>query len=267
MQHRDDMHISEEELLLAVDGELEGARLEAVTLHLSHCWTCRTRKAKLEATIQEFVSDCYSKLDSRIPPADNAAALLRARLSDLSLQKDPAAIRPHRLAWAAAALVVVTASAFFALMPFRAEPALAPNAALTPGATRPMSREAVCAATERSGPPRISNAVAREVFERYAIRDPRPRSYEVDYLIPPSLGGSEDPRNLWPQPYTRGVWSAHIKDALEDRLHSMVCDGSLDLATAQRDLATDWIAAYKKYFQTDKPRLDHVAFVKDSPWE
>jgi hypothetical protein len=44
-----------------------------------------------------------------------------------------------------------------------------------------------------------------------------------------------------------------VKDALEDRLHSMVCEGKLDLRTAQRDIATDWIAAYKKYFHTDRP--------------
>jgi hypothetical protein len=35
----------------------------------------------------------------------------------------------------------------------------------------------------------------------------------------------------------------------------MVCAGTLDLATAQHDIATDWIAAYKKYFHTDKPMV------------
>jgi len=33
----------------------------------------------------------------------------------------------------------------------------------------------------------------------------------------------------------------------------MVCSGKLDLSTAQRDIATDWIAACKKYFHTDRP--------------
>ena len=45
-----------------------------------------------------------------------------------------------------------------------------------------------------------------------------------------------------------------MKDDLEERLHEMVCTGQLDLTTAQRDIATDWIAAYKKYFRTDRPR-------------
>jgi hypothetical protein len=34
---------------------------------------------------------------------------------------------------------------------------------------------------------------------------------------------------------------------LEDRLHALVISGKLDLKTAQREIATDWIAAYKKY--------------------
>jgi hypothetical protein len=109
--------------------------------------------------------------------------------------------------------------------------------------------------------------MAQQVFRRYGIRNPRPRTYEVDYLIPPSLGGSDDLRNLWPEPYSAGVWNARVKDALEDRLRWLVCDGKLDLATAQRDLSRDWIAAYKKYFRTDRPLLDHLAFVKDQPWE
>ena len=43
------------------------------------------------------------------------------------------------------------------------------------------------------------------------------------------------------------------KDALEDRLNELVCQGQLDPATAQRDIADNWIAAYKKYFHTNRP--------------
>jgi hypothetical protein len=44
-----------------------------------------------------------------------------------------------------------------------------------------------------------------------------------------------------------------VKDELEDRLRELVCGGRLDLAEAQRDISTDWIAAYKKYFRTGQP--------------
>jgi hypothetical protein len=35
----------------------------------------------------------------------------------------------------------------------------------------------------------------------------------------------------------------------------MVCRGDMDLATAQRDISSDWIAAYRKYFHSDQPVL------------
>jgi len=38
-----------------------------------------------------------------------------------------------------------------------------------------------------------------------------------------------------------------VKDALERKLHKLVCTGQLDLKTAQRETASDWIEAYKKY--------------------
>ena len=57
------------------------------------------------------------------------------------------------------------------------------------------------------------------------------------------------------------------KDALEDHLHGLVCGGKVDLATAQQDIARDWIAAYKKYFRTEKPLPEHLSFLKDRPWE
>jgi hypothetical protein len=33
----------------------------------------------------------------------------------------------------------------------------------------------------------------------------------------------------------------------------MVCGGQIDLITAQREMAGNWISAYKKYFHTEKP--------------
>jgi hypothetical protein len=98
------------------------------------------------------------------------------------------------------------------------------------------------------------------VFEEYGVTPPEPDAYEVDYLITPELGGATDIRNLWPEPYQDTVWNAHVKDQLEDRLHRMVCRGDLDLATAQRDISTDWIAAYRKYFHADQPVSDGSSF-------
>jgi hypothetical protein len=87
--------------------------------------------------------------------------------------------------------------------------------------------------------------------------------YELDYLITPELGGAPDVRNLWPQRYASRVWNAHVKDQLERLLPEMVCDRQLPLETAQRDIARDWIAAYKKYFRTSAPLQRHASLFMD----
>jgi hypothetical protein len=74
-----------------------------------------------------------------------------------------------------------------------------------------------------------------------------PSCYEEDHLISLEIGGDpRSPDNLWPEPWF-GPWNAHIKDVLENKLHKMVCDGSIGLREAQTAIATDWVAAFKTY--------------------
>jgi hypothetical protein len=65
-------------------------------------------------------------------------------------------------------------------------------------------------------------------------------AYELDHIIPLSLGGN--PRklsNLQLQPWD-GEHGAWRKDRLEERLHQMVCGGRLGLHEAQACIANDW---------------------------
>ena len=72
-----------------------------------------------------------------------------------------------------------------------------------------------------------------------------PHGYEYDHLIPLELGGApNDPRNLWPEP----GGTPNPKDRLENLLHRRVCDGRVGLRAAQREIATDWVAAYRRAF-------------------
>jgi hypothetical protein len=92
---------------------------------------------------------------------------------------------------------------------------------------------------------------SREPVGRFGARVKEQRSgashFEVDHLISLELGGADVAENLWPQSYDTQPWNAHVKDKLEDRLHALVCAGKMPLEQAQRDMATDWIAAYHKY--------------------
>jgi hypothetical protein len=44
-----------------------------------------------------------------------------------------------------------------------------------------------------------------------------------------------------------------VKDALERKLHKLVCAGQLDLNAAQSEIASNWIEAYKKYIRKSPP--------------
>jgi hypothetical protein len=99
----------------------------------------------------------------------------------------------------------------------------------------------------------VPAAVKRQVYAEYGITSHPRGTYEIDHLISLELGGSNAIKNLWPESYKTSPWNAHVKDALENELHRQVCAGQLDLKTAQHDIATDWIAAYKRYFHTDQP--------------
>lgn len=276
---REDTHISDQDLIRSLDGELTGREASRVQGHLEACWTCRARQSELNRTIENFVAASHrleSPPESRLPEIDGPRALLRARLREIAAAETPEVRQrlrrflpdlpgPLHAGLAVASVLLLGIVLYFGIR--QSSAASVPDSSLTPGATRTARRDEVCAEQLSEGFYPIPATLAYRVFEKYRIRNPRPRSYEVDYLITPALGGADDIRNLWPQPYAAGEWNAHVKDALEDHLHRMVCAGSLDLETAQRDIAANWITAYRKYFKTDRPLPVHELFSIDPPWE
>jgi hypothetical protein len=128
-----------------------------------------------------------------------------------------------------------------------------PDPQRTPGATLAVTTDDICVPGYTQVVRDVPAEVKRQVYAEYGIAHHQPGEYEVDHLISLELGGSNSIKNLWPQSYETQPWNAHVKDALEDELHRLVCSGQLDLKTAQRDIASDWIQAYKKYFQSDHP--------------
>jgi hypothetical protein len=234
-----DAHLSDEELLLAPDGES----------HLADCFQCRARLRELENAAADVARLRRESLDPALPSHAAARSRLRARLSE--------AAEPQFWPWrwrraTALALALACAAAILSLHSRASRWAEEPSPRLTPGKARVVDRIQLC----NSPLPKNQEVPAdlrRRVFQAYGLANADPRKFEVDYLITPALGGADDIRNLWPEPYVSTVWNARVKDELEDRLHDLVCQGEVDLADAQRDISTDWIAAYKKYFGTDAP--------------
>jgi hypothetical protein len=129
-----------------------------------------------------------------------------------------------------------------------------PQRTLTPGSARAVQVAELCSSKDVDNDPPVDSSLEGAVFREYGVSASSEKDYQLDYLITPALGGIESIQNLWPQPYS-STWNSRVKDQLEDHLHALVCHGDVQLTTAQNDIASDWIAAYKKYFNTDKPEL------------
>lgn len=269
----ENFHPSDQQLLLYADGELPAHRADRIRAHLRACWDCRSRMSKMESTIADFMRVHRQTLDSRVPPIDGPRAQLRTRLAELARSAHQnqrssllSAFPLRRLAYVCALTVLVVLGAWMLhrrmtgnqiTVPENA--GMLPNPSLTPGATTTAALGSICSMSDDEVVAPVSGGLQQKVFKEYGIAGAPAASYEVDYLITPGLGGADDIRNLWPEPRYDTMWNSFVKDQLEEYLHHAVCGGRLSLPVAQHEIANNWIAAYKKYFHTDRPLSAHLA--------
>ena len=141
-----------------------------------------------------------------------------------------------------------------ALAPLCARGADLPDATITPGVARfAVTRADLCPVAHTPALRNVSEADKRRVYRSYGMVGNHTgycnvhEGCEVDHLISLELGGANDIKNLWPEPYSGTPWNAHAKDKLENTLHALVCAGAVTLEDAQSAVATNWIDAYRKY--------------------
>ena len=135
--------------------------------------------------------------------------------------------------------------------------AVLPNHARTPGAVNPSVSQTnisqtICVSgwTSTIRPPSslTTRLKQEQLASGYTYRgDTATGDYEEDHLISLELGGAPSSEaNLWPEPYNSPE-GARVKDVVENKLHALVCDHAIALATAQRAIATNWWVAYQTY--------------------
>jgi anti-sigma factor RsiW len=259
MRRPAELHGTDEELMLLLDAELSSRQAARVREHLGDCAECRERLARIEVTLTEAGASPMPAMDASGPHA-----LMRARLAELARDEvtaqwggklaRPGMMRSLAFACALALLAVtgMTTLRHESTRQTRLYGRLLPDPAFTPGATRAVALEELCKADSDDVVRSVPAPLQQKVFAEYGMAHAPSAEFEVDYLITPGLGGADDVRNLWPEPHSN-TWNSYVKDQLEDRLHRMVCNREIPLGEAQREIAGDWIAAYKKYFHTEQP--------------
>lgn len=262
-------HPADHLLLLADERELTPQQLARVDDHVAQCDVCRQRRARLQTAVSELqgtddASPAFTGADMT-PLRRRLQNALREQAGETSTfwsQRLGQAMHIYTLPTALAAGVFVAAFLVRTISPAettrtndRGGIAL-PLSSLTPGSVSELTADALCAGERPSRV--VSRDLRDQVVSAYGMRHVAPESYELDALVTPELGGTVARANLWPQPYN-ATWNAHVKDALENLLAGRVCRGETPLPVAQRALADDWIAAYRRYFQTDLPIAEHAA--------
>lgn len=255
-------HLSDEEILQFIDHELSAGHAERLREHVAGCPKCRERQVSIEGTLNTL-SEFYisEQIESGSTVVARSRTLLQEQLVEdrkrHSFWRRFIAVGHLHLPIAAAIVLVFIGFPFYGGRKIWSgkpsvlnlqEEAIVPNRSLTPGAVRAVSLKEICSSTDDDLDPRVSSSTEIAVLREYGLSSSGPsRNYQIDYLVNPQLGGTNDIRNLWPEPYSNARWNAQAKDQLERHLHQMVCNRTVDLAVAQREIATDWIAAYKKY--------------------
>ena len=148
-------------------------------------------------------------------------------------------IRPRMLVcgWIAAAALAAPSIAM----------AQRPSSYKTPGATARVKMEQLCAPDFAASLKPASDWQRSQALERYGLR-PEGFSGELDHLVPLSLGGSNDPDNLWPF-RASGTFTLEAKQALASKLQGLVCARKLSLKDAQDAFRKDWTLSYQVHMK------------------
>ena len=125
-----------------------------------------------------------------------------------------------------------------------------PSSFQTPGSKGKANDVQVCAADFEASVKPMAKWQRDQALERYGKR-PEDFTGDLDHLIPISLGGTNDPDNLWPLPANKDM-GPEQKKALDLKLHQMVCDKTITLKAAQDAIKKDWVKAYNEYVKGAK---------------
>jgi hypothetical protein len=239
-------HLTDQALSAVLRGELFDDPRNAVKAHLARCSPCQSRFLQMNW-------DDAAGAPTSTPSLARMRARLEWRLGQLAASPAGRVRSSWPWVYAAAVCVGLGLLSYALFRPAVIEAAALPVPRLTPGAVDQRAATDLCVGAPRRLPRTVSRTVRQRVLDAYRMTNVPPAEYELDYLITPELGGTNDAKNLWPQRHSLGTWNARVKDDLEALLPRLVCTGQVDLQAAQRDIARNWIEAYQKYFHVDRP--------------
>ena len=119
-----------------------------------------------------------------------------------------------------------------------------PDPICSPGDVLTTNTSLVCTSGYSSKVRNVSEKTKDRVYADYGILNRATGQFEMDHIIPLELGGSNDVKNLFPEPALPKP-GFREKDRLENWLNDQVCQHGMNISQAQEMIARNWTAAYK----------------------
>jgi hypothetical protein len=127
-----------------------------------------------------------------------------------------------------------------------------PDRRCSPGAYYSgLTKAVICSANFHTGSIRnVPQSEKYQVEDEYGMPQKLyGSSLEIDHIVSLELGGSNDIANLFPERASPAP-GYHVKDKLENKLHSLVCSGQMTLSSARIGIAANWQKLYRKVYGT-----------------
>jgi anti-sigma factor RsiW len=174
-------HLTDEQILSEMDGEIPASERKRIRSHLDACWECRTRSLDLQNAITGFIHVYKQEFEDRLPSKAGPRALLKARLEQLSAERQISWALPAALCAVLIGVLVFTQPLGRRHQPGGVRVVSSPEHTITPGAAVLLSRAEVCAENRVNNKP-VPAALERKVLEEYGVAGSDALMYEIDYL-------------------------------------------------------------------------------------
>ena len=117
-----------------------------------------------------------------------------------------------------------------------------PDPKCSPGDVLTTDTSIICVTGYTKTVRNVTEKKKNEVYAAYGVASRTTGEYEMDHIIPLELGGSNDVKNLYPEPAEPRP-GFHEKDKVENWLHDQVCEHGMNISRAQEMIARNWTEA------------------------
>ena len=119
-----------------------------------------------------------------------------------------------------------------------------PDPTCSPGDILSSNTSVICVTGYTATVRNVSEKKKNGVYAAYGVVNRTTGEYEMDHIIPLELGGSNEVKNLFPEPADPHP-GFHEKDKVENWLHDQVCNHGMPIEYAQTLIAKNWTMAYE----------------------